>query len=353
MLDAFKTKLNSIEPIKQELLDKAQKHLDFLTKPPGSLGRLEEIAARYCAIHETQYPAIHKKAIYTFAADHGITEEGVSAFPSSVTPQMVLNFIGGGAAVNVLARTVNATVKVVDIGVDHDFEKVKGLIHKKVRNGSGNFLKEDAMSENELLQALETGFSLALDAKKNNTDLIGTGDMGIGNTTPSSAIYSALLNLPVQTTTGKGTGIDNKALEHKVKVIQDALEFHKNELSDPYSVLQKVGGLEIAGICGLILGAASVRIPVIVDGFISGAAACVAMQMNSQVKDYLFFSHLSAEQGHQAVMQAMDISPLLSLDMRLGEGTGAAIAMGLFDAAINIYNEMATFASAGVDGKND
>ena len=352
MLEKFKEKVHTVEEVKNEYLEYARNHLDSLTKPPGSLGKLEDIAARFCGIHKTLKPQLSKKNIYTFAADHGVTEEGVSAYPASVTPQMLLNFVHGGAAVNVLSKTVGAKVIIIDIGVNYDFDDIEGLLHKKVKYGTNNFLKEEAMNEKELTQALSVGFALAEKAQNEGIQLIGTGDMGIGNTTSSSAIYSALLNLPPEVTTGKGTGIDEHQLVKKIDIIKKAMLFHENKLSDPFTVLQALGGLEIAGICGLIIGASYYKIPVLVDGFISGSAACAAIKMNQKVKDYLFFSHLSAEKGHKAVMNAMNVEPLLSLDMRLGEGTGAAVAMNLFTCAINIFTQMATFQSASVSERN-
>ncbi len=351
MTAEYQKLLHDIQPVEQSHIDKAFQHLDQLTKPPRSLGKLEEIAARYCAIHKTEKPKLRKKRIFTFAADHGVTEEGVSAFPSSVTPQMVHNFLQGGAAVNVLAKTVNARVVVVDIGVDEEFGDIPNLVHAKVRRGSRNFLQEYAMTQEECLEALRIGYQLAKEAEEDGVELLGTGDMGIGNTTPSTALYSALLDIQPEEITGRGTGIDDATLARKTEVIKEALTKHKKSFHDPFLTLCAVGGFEIAGICGLLIGASRFSIPVIVDGFISGAAAAVAVNMDKHIGDYLFFSHLSAEQGHKKVLEKLQVSPLLQLDMRLGEGSGSAVAMGLFDAAVNIYNNMASFASAGVDGK--
>ena len=342
------TTLADILPVDRGLEEDILNHLDNLTKPPGSLGRLESLAVKYCLAMQTTSPGLGKKMIFTFAGDHGVVEEGVSAFPKDVTPQMVLNMLYGGAAVNVLARHADAEVYVVDIGVDNTLTDVPGLIGKKVRQGTANMTKGPAMNLAEAVQAVETGITLAHKAADDGAGLIGTGEMGIGNTTPSSALFSVLLPCDVQDITGRGTGIDDRKLEHKVRVIQKAISVNQDQFADPLSTLAAVGGLEIAGICGLILGAASKKVPVVVDGFISSSAALVACKMCAPVKDYLFFSHLSAEAGHGVFMEKFGIKPILDLGMRLGEGTGAALAMMIIEAGIKIYNEMATFDSAGV-----
>jgi nicotinate-nucleotide--dimethylbenzimidazole phosphoribosyltransferase len=250
-----------------------------------------------------------------------------------------------------LARHVGAEVQVVDIGVDDPLENTPGLIRRKVRAGTSSITKGPAMSEEEAFRAVETGIELALEAHGEGITLIGTGEMGIANTTPSSALFAALLDCPAEDVTGRGTGIDDATLAHKIDIIKQALEINKNRLSHPLSTLAALGGFEIGGICGLILGAASCRIPVVVDGFISSAGALVACKMCRQVKDYLFFSHRSDEAGHEEFFKRFGVEPLLDLSMRLGEGTGAALAMSLVEGAVKIYNEMATFHSAGVSGK--
>jgi nicotinate-nucleotide--dimethylbenzimidazole phosphoribosyltransferase len=288
----------------------------------------------------------------TFAADHGVTVEGVSAYPSAVTPQMVLNFLRGGAGVNVLARHAGIEVRVVDIGVAFDFEAVPGLIHKKIMPGTKNLLVESAMSPAQAEQSLQVGIELATEAAQEGIGLIGTGEMGIGNTTASSAIAAVMMRRPVSEMTGRGTGIDDAGHVRKIDVIQRALAFHRLDSADAMEVLAKVGGLEIGGLAGLMLGAAAARIPVVLDGFIAGAAALIAVGLQPHCKDYLIASHRSVERGHQAILDYLGVKPLFDLDLRLGEGTGACLGMSLVFAAIKIITEMATFDEAGVSGRN-
>jgi nicotinate-nucleotide--dimethylbenzimidazole phosphoribosyltransferase len=340
--------IQGIKPVSFGLQPDARKRLDNLTKPPGSLGVLEDIAAKYCMITDTIKPTLDRKRIYTFAGDHGVTEEGVSCFPKEVTPQMVLNMLNGGAAINVLTRQVGSQVLVVDVGVDYDFDNAPGLIKRKVKRGTDNMAKGPAMSEEEAVEAIMVGVELALEAKKDGISLLGTGEMGIGNTTSSSALFAALLPCSVEDITGRGTGICDDTLRNKMQVIKKVLEVNKNRLNNPISALAAVGGLEIAAICGLCLGAAYSRIPVVVDGFISSAGAFVATKISDKVSDYLFFSHRSKERGHSTFIDKFGVRPILDLDLRLGEGTGAALAMNVIEAAIRIYNEMATFGEANV-----
>ncbi len=342
-----------ILPVDHGCEDEIRAHLDNLTKPPGSLGHLEELAVRYCLATGTHKPHMGKKIIFTFAGDHGVVAEGVSAYPKAVTPQMVRNILAGGAAVNVLARHAGAEVRLVDIGVDDPLEDAQGLLAKKVRAGTANIAKGPAMTMEEARRAVEVGIGLAQEAAAGGATLIGTGEMGIGNTTPSSAIFAALLPCAVEKITGRGTGIDDHTLAHKVKVIERAIEVNRERCSDPLSALAAIGGLEIAGICGLTLGAVSRRVPVVVDGFISSAGALVACRMCPHVEEYLFFSHLSAEAGHAVFFERFNARPVLDLGIRLGEGTGAALAISLIEAAVKIYDEMATFDSAGVSKKDD
>jgi nicotinate-nucleotide--dimethylbenzimidazole phosphoribosyltransferase len=296
-------------------------------------------------------PRTREKIIYTFAGDHGVTAEGVSAYPKDVTPQMVYNFLRKGAAINVLAGHAGAKVVVVDIGVDHTFEPAEGLVIRKVARGTGNIARGPAMSREQALQAIFVGLEMADYAKSQKTDLVGTGEMGIGNTTPSSAILAALTGLPVNQVTHRGTGIDDLGLVRKVKIIEKALEVNGPDPKDPLDVLSKVGGFEIGGIAGLIIGCAGHRIPVVVDGFISTAGAMIAVALNPRVREYLFASHQSVEVGHQFMWEYIGQKPLLDLSLRLGEGTGAALAMSLIEASVKILNEMATFAEAGVSEK--
>ncbi|MEI8243985.1 MAG: nicotinate-nucleotide--dimethylbenzimidazole phosphoribosyltransferase [bacterium] len=326
-------------------------HLNDLTKPQGSLGRLEEIARQYCLITGTARPRLGKKRICCFAGDHGVADEGVSAFPKAVTPQMVMNMLGGGAAINVLSRHAGADLVVVDVGVDDPLESAPGLCRRKVRRGTNNMTRGPAMSLPEAEQAIAAGIALAGAAQQDGVTLLGTGDMGIANTTPATALFAAYTGCSVESLAGRGTGIDDARLLHKIAVIRKALDVNKERLSTPLETLAAVGGLEIAGICGLVLGAAACRIPVVVDGFISSAGALAACRICPAVGDYLFFSHLSREQGHKAVLQQIKARPILDLDMRLGEGTGAALAMLIIEGALKVYNEMATFSSAGVSEK--
>jgi nicotinate-nucleotide--dimethylbenzimidazole phosphoribosyltransferase len=345
--------LNCIQPASHSLKDAAQAHLDDLTKPQGSLGRLEEIALKYVLATGNLKPVLSKKKICCFAADHGVAAEGVSAFPAEVTPQMVYNMLSGGAAINVLTRHAGAALDVVDMGVNHDFPDMAGLVKRKVRPGSANMAIGPAMSEEDTLQALLCGAELAAEACEAGYHLLGTGEMGIANTTPATALYAVLLDVPVESITGRGTGIDDERLSHKVEVIKRAIEVNASRCSTPFGTLAALGGYEIAAITGFILGAAAARVPVVVDGFISSAGAVAAIKLCPAVDDYLFFSHLSNEQGHRAVMQKLGARPILDLDLRLGEGTGAAIAMQLIEGALKIYNEMATFSAARVSEKSE
>jgi nicotinate-nucleotide--dimethylbenzimidazole phosphoribosyltransferase len=343
--------LKNIGKVDEKWYAIAQGHLDNLTKPPGSLGRLEEFARRLAAITENRNPALDKKVVFTFAGDHGITEEGVSAYPKEVTAQMVYNFLRGGAGINVLAQHAGAEVVVVDIGVDHDFGELKGLIHFKVVRGTKNFSKCPAMTRKEAVRCIEVGIELAHGYAKKGYKIFGTGEMGIGNTTPSSAIASVLTGRSVSDVTGKGTGITDESLKRKIAVIEAGILLNKPNPADAIDVLAKVGGAEIGGIAGLILGAASNRIPVVIDGFISTAGALIAYCIEPATVDYMFAAHNSAEIGHKAMLDRMGLRPILDLDLRLGEGTGAALAILMIDAGLKIYKEMATFSEAGVSNE--
>lgn len=347
-MDLLQESLKSIKPVDEKWYAVAQKHLDSLTKPPGSLGRLEEFARRLVAITENKNPIIDRKVMFTFAGDHGIVAEGVAAYPKEVTAQMVFNFLRGGAGINVLANHAGAEVVVVDIGVDHDFGEIEGLMGMKVMKGTKNFAKGPAMTREEALTCIEKGIELANGYARKGYKMFGTGDMGIGNTTPSSAIVAAITGRPVSEVTGKGTGISDEALIRKIAVIENALALNAPDSKDAIDVLAKVGGAEIGGIAGLILGAAANRIPVVIDGFISTAGALIAFTLAPSSRDYMFAAHNSVEKGHRIMLEAMDLSPILDLGLRLGEGTGAALAMYLIEAGIKIYKEMATFQDAGV-----
>lgn len=344
--------LTRIRPLDAEVSTLVQVRLDRLTKPLGSLGRLEEMAVRYATITGEVKPNLPRGAVFTFAADHGVAIEGVSAYPREVTPQMVLNFLRGGAGVNVLARHVGVDVRVVDIGVAYEFGVVPGLIQKKVMAGTKNLLVEPAMGREQAREALQVGVDLATEASREGIGLIGTGDMGIGNTTPSAAITAVMTGRPVAGVTGRGTGIDESAHAHKVAIIQQALDRHRPNQADALDVLAKVGGLEIGGLAGLMLGAAAARVPVVLDGFIAGAAALIAVGLQPRCRDYLIASHRSVEGGHQAILDHLGLKPLFDLDLRLGEGTGACLGMGLVQASIKILTEMATFDEAGVSERD-
>jgi len=335
--------LPEIQRPDRAILPLLQKHLDNLTKPPHSLGRLEELARSFGLIRGSTDLVLQKRAIFTFAADHGISRAGVSAYPPEVTGQMVFNFIRGGAAINVLCRHYGIQNVVVDVGVDYDFPELSGLVSRKLGRGTDNFLEGPSMTLEQAIRSVEAGMDLA-----QGYDLLGTGDMGIGNTTSSAAICAIFTGLPVEEVVGRGTGVDDARLRHKTNVIRDALVRHKPDAGNPLDVLAKVGGFEIGAIAGLILGAASRRIAVVVDGFISGAGAMIATRLEPACRDYLFFSHVSRERGHRRMLEFFDAHPILDLDMCLGEGTGAAIAMDVITAAVRVYNEMATFDSASV-----
>lgn len=342
--------LKNIKPVDLSLKEKAYEHLDNLTKPPRSLGKLEEIAARIFAIQEGKvepYPA----RIYTCAGDHGVVQEGVSPYPQEVTRQMVLNFLNEGAAINVLCKTSQVDLKVVDVGVKGEpFPQHKNLIQQKIKSGTGNIAIEKAMRKEECLRAIFLGIELASNAQKQGIKSLGTGEMGIGNTTSSTALYCAFLNLSPEETTGAGAGLDNQAIQHKIQIIKKALNLHSKTIKtqDPLEILSSLGGLEIACLTGLILGAALYKMPIVIDGFISTAAFVCAYKLEPKIKDYAFFSHLSAEKAHKQILEKVGAFPLLHLDMRLGEGTGAALALFLLQATANIFNNMATFEQAGV-----
>ncbi len=329
--------MREIEPPDEDFAERARARQRELTKPPGSLGKLEAIAVSLAAIQRADRPTSFGRRIVVFAANHGVTAEAVSAYPSAVTAQMVKNFAAGGAAINALARAAQADVVVVDVGV---------------ARGTKNLAREPAMSEEEVRGALESGRAAGLRAHEEKVALVGLGEMGIGNTTAASAITAALTGLPPSQVTGLGTGLDEAARRRKIEVVERALALHHPSPLDALHILRAVGGLEIAALAGLSLEAASRRIAIVVDGFIASAAFAIAWKLAPAVKDYAFFSHLSSEPGHRALLDFLGVEPLLDLDLRLGEGTGAALAMPVLGAAVAAHNEMATFADAGVSGKS-
>ncbi len=339
-----------IAPLDSEAMAAARARQAVLTKPQGALGRLETLATQIAGITGDPRPRLLQPAVVVMAGDHGVAAQGVSLYPAEVTPQMVLNFLRGGAAINVLARHVGARVVVVDMGVAVDLPPHPELLVRKIAHGTRDFSREPAMSREQAQQAVETGIMVVEDVITAGVDVVATGDMGIGNTTPSSAIVVAITGRPVAEVTGRGTGLDDAGLARKVAVIEAALALHQPDPTDGLDVLAKVGGLEIGGLAGVMIGAAARRVPVVVDGFISGAAALIASALAPAVQPYLIAGHRSVERGHQAVFGRLDLEPLLDLGLRLGEGTGAVLAISLCQAACKILDEMATFGEAGVSG---
>lgn len=350
-LTLIENTIRAIKPLDPSWLALAWERLDQLTKPKGSLGRLEELAAWYVAVREERFPPLEKKVVVVFAGDHGVVAEGVSAYPQEVTYQMVANFLAGGAGINVLARHVGATVQVVDIGVRHNFGDLPGLISRKIAFGTRNLAREAAMTREEAAAAIAVGIELAQENIRAGADVLATGEMGIGNTTPAAAIAAVYTGQPPAAVTGRGTGIDDATYQRKVQVIEEALRRHRPDPADPLDVLAKIGGLEIGGLTGLILGAAAHRRPVLLDGFIATAGALLATALCPAVRDYLQAAHQSAETGHRLMLEYLQLQPLLALELRLGEGTGAALGMSLLEAGLKIYKEMATFAEAGVSSR--
>lgn len=326
-----------------------QRHLDSLAKPPGSLGRLEEIARRLALLRGGP-PRVDRPVIFTFAADHGVAAEGVSAYPQSVTAQMVENFLRGGAAVNVLARDARARVVVADFGVASPVAPAASLVDCRLGAGTASMARGPAMSGEQALASLEAGARLAEAAIAEGADLLGTGEMGIGNTTAASAITAAITGAPVEAVTGRGTGIDEATWRRKVEVVGKALAINRPDPADAVDVLAKVGGFEIGGLAGVIVAGAAHRVPTVIDGFIATAAALVAVTLVPAARGALFASHRSAEPGHARALAHLGLAPYLDLEMRLGEGTGATLFIHLARAAARLYTEMATFKSAGVDG---
>ncbi len=334
----------AIADIDREVASAALRRHGMLTKPPGSLGRLEDVAQRICAARRTLEPSVARSTVVVFAADHGVTAEGVSAYPASVTAQMVANFVAGGAAICALTRSVGATLVVVDVGVT---TPCPGVEARRVRSGTANFAREPAMRIDEARRAIEIGIDVASEL---DVDLLGVGEMGIGNSTSAAAITAVLCGLPPSKVTGRGTGLDDTALRRKIEVIERALALHEPSADDPVGLLAAVGGLEIGAIAGACLGAAAAGRIVLIDGFISAAGAALAAALAPDVAHYMIAAHRSVEPGHTALLERLRLTPLLDLEMRLGEGTGAALAIPIVKAAVAAFREMATFDSAGVEG---
>ena len=346
--------IEKIKPIDTEILKETQHRLDSLTKPRGSLGRLEELAKTVVAITGRKNPTLDRKVIFTMVGDHGVAREGVSAFPQEVTLQMVYNFLQGGAAINVLARGVGAKVLVIDMGVAGKIKSNKGLINRKVACGTQDMMKGSAMTRSQAIQSIREGIEIfEEEAATSGVDIAGTGDMGIANTTSSSAIVACITRSRVQDVTGRGTGIDDNRLKRKIEVIEKALKINQPDPGDPLDVLSKVGGFEIGGLAGCILAAAARRVPIVIDGFISTASALIACELCPPLADYLIAAHKSEEKGHQIALNHLGKIPLLDLNMRLGEGTGAALGMKLVELGVKILNEMATFEEARVSREEE
>jgi len=340
----------SVTPTDPAAEQAAFDRLDSLTKPPGSLGRLEEIAARLGRIQRSDHPDVSRKAIVLAAGDHGVVAEGVSPFPQDVTWQMVANFVAGGAAINQLAASVGADVLVYDVGVARDLSDLSGIEHRRVAAGTRNMALGAAMTREECAQAVLVGVEAGRELAQTGYALIGTGEMGIGNSTAAAALTAVFTASEPETVVGRGTGLDDAGVAHKAEVVRRALIVNDVERLDALGVIAAVGGLEIAALAGVMLGGAQESVAVVVDGFISGSAALAAVALCPDVRDYLVPSHLSAEPGHAVVLRALGLEPVLTLDMRLGEGTGAALAFGIIDAACRMLSGMATFAEAGVSG---
>jgi nicotinate-nucleotide--dimethylbenzimidazole phosphoribosyltransferase len=340
--------VEAIKPPDKAAMAKARARQDDLTKPTGSLGRLEELSVQLAGIQRIASPRIEQKAVITMAGDHGVLAENIGNWPQEVTAQMVENFLNGGAGINVLARLAGARIVFVDMGVASDLKPHPQLTVRKVGYSTANMCQGPAMTAKQAVQAIEAGIDIVNSEADKGLDIVGTGDMGIGNTTASAAICAAITGKPAADVTGRGTGISDGQLQHKIEVIEKALAINRPDVSKPLDVLAKVGGFEIAGLVGVILGAAARRIPVVIDGFISGAAALTATALAPQARDYLIAGHVSAESGHPIMLELLGLKPLLNLNMRLGEGTGAALGILLAEAAVRTLNEMATFAEAGV-----
>ncbi len=344
----LKEVLDTIQPANEEVAAQARTRHDQLTKPPGSLGRLEPLSVRLASVYGTSQPLVKGKAVAVFAADHGVTAADVSAFPKEVTAQMVMNFLNGGAAINALAGVTGVSLLVVDVGVETDLQPHPALLTRKVAPGTKNMVDAPAMTLSEVEKACEVGIEVANKLIAEGANLLAGGEMGIGNTTAAAALTAVFTHSDVRAVTGRGTGVDDERLAHKVRVIERALEKHQPDASQPLEVLALVGGLEIAALTGFYLAAAAQKTPVILDGFIATSAALAAAALNPNVKDYLFASHLSQEPGHKRQLAHLGLAPLFHFDMRLGEGSGAVLAFGILESAAAVLSGMATFAEAGV-----
>lgn len=348
MPELLSNTIKMIKPLDKKPMSEARARQGILTKPQGSLGRLEELSIQLAGIQGKPIPRFRHKAIITMAGDHGVVVEGVGNWPQEVTAQMVTNFLRGGAGINVIARQVGARIIVVDMGVAGKLEPHPQLLSRKVAPGTRNIASGPAMTREQAVKAIETGIEIVNNEGAKGLDIVGTGDMGIGNTTPSSAICAVMTGRPAAEVTGRGTGITDEQLTHKIEVINKALAVNHPDPKQPLEVLAKVGGFEIGGLAGVMLAAAAQRIPVVIDGFISGAAALIATALSPGLKDFLIAAHLSAEAGHRLMLEHLGLKPLLDLGMRLGEGTGSALGIFLIETSARVLAEMSTFAEAGV-----
>jgi nicotinate-nucleotide--dimethylbenzimidazole phosphoribosyltransferase len=341
-----------IPPLDEEAMAAARARQDRLTKPRGSLGRLESLSIQLAGITGHAQPRLEHKVIVTMAGDHGVVAEGVSAYPQEVTPQMVLNFLRGGAAINVLARHVGARVVVVDMGVAAEIAPHTNLVNAKIAPGTANMALGPAMSREQAVQAVQAGMGVVEAERARGLDILGIGEMGIGNTTPSAAIAATFTGRPPSEIVGRGTGVDDAGLTRKIDTVRRALQVNQPDPTDALDVLAKVGGFEIGGMAGAMLAAAAHRCAIMVDGFISTAAAMIAVSLAPQVRPYLIASHRSQERGHRVMLNWLGLEPLLDLDLRLGEGSGAALGISLAEASCKVLGEMATFDQAGVSEKS-
>ncbi len=349
MSDLLERTIAAISPLDADAMRAAEARQLQLTKPPKALGRLETLSIQLAGIQGKEQPVIEDKAIAVMAADHGVVAEGVSAFPAEVTPAMVVNMAHGGAAINVIGRHVGARVIITDLGVNADLSD-SDIRHDKIRMGTANMAQGPAMTRDEAIRAIESGIRLVEEELEKGLDIICTGEVGIGNTTAASAVITVLSGEAAARVTGRGTGITQEALIGKVTTIEKAIAANQPDRLDPVDVLAKVGGLDIAGMTGVFLGGAAHRVPVVMDGFISAAAALAAVRLCHECVDYILPSHVSIEVGHQVVLEELGLVPLFDLQMRLGEGTGASLSMSIIEASARILSEMATFESAGVAG---
>lgn len=347
-MELLNSTIKNIAPLDKEAMEKAALRQDQLTKPRGSLGILENLSIQIAGIQRNALPALKDKLIVTMAADHGVAEEGVSLYPQEVTRQMVMNFLQGGAAINVLGKLTGARLSVVDMGVKGGFPPTDGIICKMIDFGTANMRKGPAMTRQQAVDSLQCGIEVIQGELQNGLDILGAGEMGIGNTTSASAIISAVTGEDPANVTGRGTGIGDDQLQLKTRIIRDALALNRPDANDGIDILAKVGGFETGGMAGAMLAAAAARVPVVIDGLISGSAALIAATLCPQIKDYLIASHLSVERGHAACLSYLNLKPLVDLNLRLGEGTGSAIGIFICEAAVNTLTQMATFSQAGV-----